>query len=120
MSFVDGKTDLRAGEDLIPGPTNVSLYNVEGGPGLNGGCEKFCGSNADPIRCFQLCDVDGEWTRVKDLQRIWRRGECGGKRCVLSSSAQSTKSSAVKQGPQQANMKRPRQGGDLLSPDRVP
>ena len=100
MSFVDGKTDPCARQDLIPGPTDIALYNVDGCPCLDGGCEKFCGGNADPVRCLQLGDVDSEWTRVKDLQRIWRRRERGGKRCVLSSSTQSAKSSAVKQGPQ--------------------
>ena len=65
-SLVDVEADIRAGEDLPPGSADVAFGNMEGCTGSNGGGKKFCGGNADPVRCFQLCDMGGEGTRVDD------------------------------------------------------
>ncbi len=69
-SLVDVEADIRIGENLAPGSTDVALGNMERCTGSNGGGKKLCGGNADPVRCLQLCDMGGEWTRVENLQYI--------------------------------------------------
>ena len=90
------------------------------GVGFDGGRKEFGGGDADPVSCFQSCNMGGERTGVEDLQHIGWRGERDGKRAVLSRSAQPSERSTVEQGPQQASVERPWEDRNLISPVPFP